>query len=130
MSRLVLYSPLAVDLQNPCWIFEGAQLGAGSRLRVDVATVPFNFQIGELKDKISFPKPSTPEGELLVMLDHCEGEVIARLPLAPVAAAHRSGPTRLPAVALPATGRHDLCLRFAQPRLEPVYIPDLVEVLP
>ena len=119
-------TPLAVDLQNPCWIFEGAELGGEHLLQVEVATVPFNFQIGELKDKIVFPKPRTPEGELVVTRDSCEGEEIARIPLATVAG--RRGTNPLLSAALPGEGRHDLCLRFAQPRLEPVYIPDRVEV--
>src|SRR5687768_18610659 len=58
------------------------------------------FRSGEAKSKIRFPKPETPAGELLVMLDRCDGEVIARLPLAP--AARSEVVTVLPEQKLPA----------------------------
>jgi hexosaminidase len=117
-----------IDIQNPCWIFEGAELGADTRLQATVGSVPFNFQIGDLKDKIAFAKPRSAQGELLVLLDKCDGPELARLPLAPAAA--NPGVTKLPAAALaPAAGRHDLCLRFAQPALEPMWALDSVQLL-
>jgi hexosaminidase len=88
-----------------------------------VGQIPFNFQIGAAKDKIVFAAPQTPEGELEVHLDTCDGEVLARLPLAPAAA--ETATTTLPVARLaPRSGRHDLCLRFAQPTLEPVWTLD------
>jgi hexosaminidase len=117
----------ALDIQNPCWIFPQADLDAAGGVVASVGSVPFNFQIGDLVDKIVFPTPRTPEGELLVLLDSCDGEELARLPLAP--AAKNPGLTRLPAMALkPAQGRHDVCLRFAQPALQPMYALDWVKL--
>ena len=84
--------------------------------------------IGDLVDKITFAKPRTPAGELLVLLDKCDGAELARLPLAP--AVSNSGVTQLPAEVLKgATGRHDLCLRFAQPSLQPMWALDSVQLL-
>jgi hexosaminidase len=112
-----------LDVQNPCWIYPQAPLDRARGLVAAVGQVPFNFQIGEAVKKIRFPQPSTPEGELEVRLDTCEGELLARLPLAP--AAGNSAVTVLPSAAIsPRSGKHDLCLRFAQPALEPMWAVD------
>ena len=111
-----LREPRAVflmDIQNPCWIFPQANLDEVASVTAGVGQVPFNFQIGELVKKIQFAKPMTPEGELEIHLDDCNGEVIARLPL--VTAITSNAVTTLPtAVVTARTGKHDLCLRFAQ----------------
>jgi len=117
-----------VDIQNPCWIYEGADLDAAAQVTAAVGNLPFNFQIGDLVDKIKFAQPQTAHGELLVLLDKCDGEELARLPLAPAVA--NSGVTQLPAAPLKQVGgRHDLCLRFAQPALRPLWALDSVQLL-
>jgi hexosaminidase len=63
-----------------------------------------------------------------VHLGNCEGELLARLPLAP--AVTSNAVTELPRAELtPRPGKHDLCLRFAQPRLDPVWVIDSVRLL-
>ena len=117
-----------IDIQNPCWIFPGADLDAPLEFSAAVGSVPFNFQIGDLVDKITFARPQTKDGELLVLLDQCEGEELARIPLA--SAASNSGVTTLPAAPLRRVGgKHDLCLRFAQPALQPVWALDWVQLI-
>jgi hexosaminidase len=89
--------------------------------------VPFNFQIGADRDRIHFAAPSTPEGELEMHLDRCDGELFARLPLKPAAGSFTV--TVLPEVAVsPRPGAHDLCLRFAQHGLDPLWVLDWVEL--
>jgi hexosaminidase len=62
-----------------------------------------------------------------VRIDSCDGELLARLPLAPAAA--NPAVTRLPPAPLAArAGRHDLCLRFAQPRLDPLWVIDSIRI--
>jgi hexosaminidase len=86
-----------------------------------VGQLPFNFQIGADAKKIRFAAPQTREGELEIRLDTCDGRLLARLPLAPAAASQAV--TVLPRAALErASGRHDVCLRFAQPALEPLWV--------
>ena len=117
-----------VDVQNPCWILPAARLDRVDGIEVAVGQVPFNFQIGDEVKKIKFPPASTPEGELEVRAGSCEGEVVARLPLAPAAISNEV--TVLPTAPLaPQRGRHDLCLRFAQPRLDPLWVIDRVRLL-
>jgi hexosaminidase len=118
----------AVDIQNPCWILPKVDLSRPRALRASVGQVPFNFQIGEDVRKIRFPAPVTAEGELEVHLDTCEGPLAARLPLAPAVAS--DAVTALPRAALAAApGTHDLCLRFAQHRLDPLWVIDSLEIL-
>jgi hexosaminidase len=116
-----------VDIQNPCWIYKDARLDAVTAIAASVGQVPFNFQIGEDVKKIRFPTPATPEGELEVRLGNCEGELLARLPLAP--AARSNGVTALPRVPVsPRPGRHDLCLRFAQRGVDPMWVIDSISL--
>src|SRR5687768_309284 len=116
-----------VDVQNPCWIVAGRRLDRVDGIEVSVGQVPFNFQIGEDVRKIRFPQPTTPEGELEVRLGSCKGEVVARLPLAP-AAISQEVTALAPAPLTPRRGRHDLCLRFAQPRLDPLWVIDSIRL--
>ncbi|MEP7154851.1 MAG: family 20 glycosylhydrolase [Betaproteobacteria bacterium] len=125
-----------MDINNPCWIFPQASLDDIGSVVAAVGQVPFNFQIGEDVRKIRFATPTTPEGELEVHLGTCDGEIIARLPLAP--AVSSNGVTQLPAATIaPRTGKHDLCLRFAQkfeqrypqPVVDPVWALDWVNLM-
>jgi hexosaminidase len=115
------------DVMNPCWIFPSADLSEAPHLQVAVGQVPFNFQIGKDRDAIRFPVPQTSAGELEVHLDDCDGPRIALLPLAP--AVDNNAVTQLPPVRLPpAGGRHDLCFRFAQRKLDPLWALDWVQL--
>ena len=119
-------APLAVDIMNPCWIDRGVDLSGGPRITVAVAPLPFNYEIGADAARIRVGDARTPEGELEIHVDGCDTPARALLPLAPAAGA--KGMTTLPAQRLPPIpGRHDLCLRFARPRLDPLWAIDWVE---
>lgn len=117
---------LLMDILNPCWIYQSADLGRGVRFEAAVGQVPFNFQIGADRDRIRLATPRTPEGELEVYVGVCEGQPALIIPLAEAAA--NDGITtltgRLPARA----GRHDLCLRFTQRALDPMWGVDWVRL--
>src|SRR5262245_40671748 len=116
-----------VDIMNPCWIYPAADLGHGATLVADVGQVPFNFQIGKDREKIVLHPPATPDGELEVRVDGCEGERIAVLPLSPAVA--NPAVTRLPPVTLaPRAGRHDLCFTFTSRSLEPTWTIDSLDL--
>jgi hexosaminidase len=57
-----------------------------------------------------------------VRLDGCEGPLAASLPLA--SAAGDDAVTVLPRATLAGEGVHDLCLRFAQRSLDPLWVID------
>jgi hexosaminidase len=116
-----------IDIMNPCWILPAADLSHAPALQAAVGQVPFNYQLGKDKDAIQLAAPQTPAGELEVHVDSCAGERIAVLSLAP--AVGNDAVTKLPAVRLPRTaGRHDLCLRFTQRALDPLWALDWVQL--
>ena len=120
---------LAVDIMNPCWIYRDVDLTRGARLTAAVGQLPFNFEIGADAQKIRVGDARTAQGELEVRVDGCEGEPVVRQALKPMAASALV--TTLPQAALPArAGRHDVCLRFARPRLDPMWALDWVEIVP
>jgi hexosaminidase len=130
-----LHGPRAVfdvDIQKPCWIFPDADLDGVGSVVAAVGQVPFNFQIGEALGKVRFAAPVTPAGELEVHQDTCEGELLARLPLAPATVS--DAVTVLPPAATRAlSGRHDLCLQFAQkfapPASDPIWVLDWIQLV-
>ena len=119
--------PLAIDIMNPCWIDRAVDLSSGPRIVAAVAPLPFNYKVGADTAKIRVGDARTPAGELEVHIDSCEEAAIATLPLA--VAVGNAGVTTLAAQRLPAVpGRHDVCLRFARPRLDPQWALDWVEI--
>ena len=119
-------APLAVDIMNPCWIYRGADLSRGARISAAVVPLPFNYELGPDAAHIRVGDARTAAGELEVHIDGCDTPPAALLPLAP--AVMRDG-GELAAQALPAgAGRHDVCLRFARPRLDPVWALDWAQI--
>ena len=119
----------ALDIMNPCWIYKDADLSRGVRLTAAVGQLPFNFEIGADAQKIRVGDARTPEGELQVRIDGCDGSPVATQALSPMPAGMLV--SALPEINLPArAGRHDVCLRFARPRLDPMWALDWVEIRP
>jgi N-acetyl-beta-hexosaminidase len=117
-----------VTITDPCWVFKGAEIADGARLRATVGQIPFNFQIGKDAQRIVLPKPATREGELEVYADKCEGKPLAVLSLAP--AAKNFATTTLPDTPLAGVmGQRDLCLRFTRAKLDPMWVIDRVELV-
>ncbi|HJV43481.1 beta-N-acetylhexosaminidase [Caulobacter sp.] len=112
-----------VDILNPCWIWEGADLSKGAILRVRASQIPFNFQVGKDRDQIPLRAPETPGGELEVRAG-CAGERLAAIPLGD--AAKNPGLStitgRLPA----RPGKVDLCLTFTARSVDPFWAIDRV----
>ena len=117
-----------IDIMNPCWIYQGADLSDGAVFEASVGQVPFNFQIGADIEKIRLRPPHSAAGELEVRLDGCDGAPVLSLSLAEAAA--RDDATVLRG-ALPATaGVHDLCLIFTQASPDPMWGVDWVRLAP
>jgi hexosaminidase len=117
-----------VDILDPCWIYEGADLTRVAAISASVGQLPFNFQVGEGANKIPLYPPQTAAGELEIRLDSCEGERIGVLPLSP--AVSRNGVTTLPAAKISSrAGTHDLCLRFTRRGIDPIWAIDFVQLV-
>jgi hexosaminidase len=113
---------------NPCWIYQGADLSHITAVVAAVGQVPFNFQLGADLKSIKLLPPQTSSGELEVHLGDCDGELIASLSLQ--SALSNNAVTELPAAAIGHhVGQHDLCFRFAQRSLDPLWVIDQVRLL-
>jgi hexosaminidase len=120
-------APLAVDIMNPCWIYRDVDLTHGPRISAAVSAMPFNYELPGDIGKIRIGDNTTPIGELEVHVDGCDGAVLAALPLP--AAASAAGLAQLAGKNLPSlAGRHDVCLRFARPSVNPFWALDWVEI--
>ena len=120
-------APLAVDIMNPCWIYRGVDLSAGPRISAAVSALPFNYELAGDAAKLRVGDNRTPRGELEVRLDACDGAVLEALPLPAAASAEaivELAQKKLPSLA----GRHDVCLRFARPGVDPLWALDWVEI--
>jgi hexosaminidase len=116
-----------VDIINPCWVWPEADLTRTTTLRAAVGQLPFNFQIGADADAIRRGDARTAAGELEIRIDGCDGEPAVIVPLETAAAA--ADITMLPPARLPASaGRHDLCLRFARPAIDPIWALQWIEL--
>jgi len=118
---------MVVDILNPCWIWEGADLSKGAAISVRASQIPFNFQVGKDRDNIPLRPPATPGGELEVRAG-CAGERLAAVPLGD--AAKNPGLStitgRLPA----RPGKVDLCLSFTAKSVDPFWAIDRVTLTP
>jgi hexosaminidase len=113
---------------NPCWIYRDVELNHARSITAAVAPLPFNYEIGADAGKIRVGDSRTADGELEVHVDGCETPAVATMALHD-AAAHGGVTEEVPPVILPRrSGRHDLCMRFARPRLDPQWALDWVEI--
>jgi hexosaminidase len=115
-----------VDITRPCWIWRAAPAQRAASIAITVGQVPFNFQIGADREKISFGPPTTPAGEFEVRRGSCDGPVVATLPLAP--AVPNPGVTRLTAPLAPMTAG-DLCFTYTARGPDPLWAIDSVELI-
>ena len=115
-----------MDIMNPCWTYQQADLTRGVVFEAAVGQVPFNFQIGADRAKVVVHPAATPAGELEVRIDGCEG--VADL-IIPLTEAIRSDGVTVISGDLPAVpGRHDLCLRFTRNGVDPLWGVDWVRL--
>ena len=116
-----------VDIMSPCWIYPAADLSTDKSLIAAVGQVPFNFQLGADIHGIQLNPPRTPSGELEVRVDGCASEPVAIMSLQPALA--NNAVTVLPAAKIGRReGRHDLCLKFTQRSLDPMWVIDRVRL--
>lgn len=117
-----------MDLFQPCWQYEGADLSTGGQLQISVGQVPFNWQILHDIEHVKVRPNATPAGELEIRVDTCEGAPALVIPLADAA---RNNATTVINAELPAqAGRHNLCFVFTQPDIDPTWAIDWVQVAP
>lgn len=111
------------DVMHTCWIWPKAPLDGVRSISAAVGSVPFNYQLGADIASVTFRKPETPEGELEVRQDSCDGPRIASIPLSP--ATRSAGVTTLSgSLTAVVQGTHDLCMTFTQKAPDPLWLLD------
>ena len=104
---------------DPCWIYEKADLTGISQIQAEAGLLPYNRPISSAAQKVGLRPPATPNGELEVHLDSCDGAKIAVLAM-PKPAPDTALTTARGSLA-PETGVHDLCLLFTRARPDPYW---------
>lgn len=108
-----------IDLYRACRLYPAARMDGVTSIQVAAARVPRNFGLAHDQVKVMQWPRQSPNGELEIRLDRCDGPVLARLPLP---AGHDPGVRMNLRGRLPATrGIHDLCMRFTAPIDGPLY---------
>jgi hexosaminidase len=111
---------MLANYQNPCWIYTDAELTGIKRISAQVDPLPFVFHDPRSKP----PQNPSLNGELQVRMDTCGGPVVATLPLKP--AVGQRNVTWLHASLPPLQGVHDLCLKFATPQVDPLWVINVI----
>jgi hexosaminidase len=110
--------PFLADIMDTCWVWPAAYLDGVTTISAGVATLPFNFQLGDELKTVTLRPPATPAGELVVRLDSCTGPVVVTLPLAGV----RAGAVTPLTAPLSLVGVHDLCLATTGRSPDPLHV--------
>ena len=118
-----------VAIFEPCWQWKRAPLDGIGAVRVRAGRLPYLIQLGAEDAKRRFLPAETAQGELDIRIDGCEGPRIATAPLP--AAPEQDGFTTLHAsLPTPASGTHDLCIRFTGDTRPDMWVLDRVTLLP
>lgn len=119
---------LMIDIMKPCWVYENPALEGVTDIEVDIANLPYNFQIGDLINDVQLLPPQTEDGELVVFEGSCtSGREIVRFPLA--AAARNHGVTTLRAPLGVDAYTSNLCFQVAADHYEPLWAIDRVQLI-
>jgi hexosaminidase len=124
-------APLAIDIMNPCWIYPAVDLSHTVTVAASVASLPFNYEIGRDAAAIKIGDARSEVGEMELHADSCDAPVLATLPLpvGPIGSVTELSSIRLNPDAHPGVaGRHDVCVRFARPNLDPMWALDWIEI--
>ena len=98
-----------VDIFNPCWFWQGADLAGVKAIKVRAGRIPYNFQLAHDEPSRKFVPARTPHGEL-ELLATCEGQPLASVPLP--AQPDADGFVELQATLPADASGADLCIRF------------------
>ncbi len=121
-----------LDIMNPCYRLRDVDLSQPLAVSASVGQLPFNFEIGELVDRIELGPPDVGAGTLTIHLNDCTGPELAAVPLAPATLSHATtvlpaAPLRVPADAAAVA---DLCITFIRPSIEPLWALDWLQLVP
>ncbi|WP_421569224.1 family 20 glycosylhydrolase [Stenotrophomonas sp. PD6] len=118
-----------VNIFNPCWLWQGANVDGIATLRVRAGQIPYYFQLAHDEPQRRFVKARSAHGEMDILNAQCDGKPLATVPLPANPGA--DGFITLEA-ALPRTlkGTQDLCVRFTGDTRPTMWVLDTLELVP
>jgi hexosaminidase len=121
---------VVVDIFDPCWSWPKANLEGIDHIEIEAALLPYNFQLYKDAKNIVTRKPATfPLGELQLHVDRCDGAATKTVSLAPLLMRSAGGHS----LSIPVAdigGTHDLCLRFATGKHDPMWVVRSAQLVP
>ena len=118
-----------VNIFEPCWQWKSAPLAGIAAVRVRAGRLPYLIQLGAEDSKRRFLPAETAHGELDIRMDGCEGPRLATAAL-PAAPGDDGFITLQASLPTPATGLHDLCIRFSGDTRPAMWVLDRITLLP
>ena len=115
-----------VNIFNPCWLWQDADLSGVSAVKLRAGRIPYNFQLAHDEPSRTFTPARTAHGELEILGNQCQGEPLASLPLP--ATTDADGFIELEAPLAPAAARGDLCFRFTGDTRPQMWVLDWVKL--
>ncbi|SBV36810.1 Beta-N-acetylhexosaminidase [uncultured Stenotrophomonas sp.] len=115
-----------VNIFNPCWLWQDADLGGVTGVKLRAGRIPYNFQLAHDEPNRRFVPARSAHGELEILGDQCQGEPLVSLPLP--AAPDADGFIELEAPLAPAAARGDLCIRFSGDTRPDMWVLDWVRL--
>ncbi len=116
-----------VDIFNPCWRWDGADLDGIASIRVRAGRIPYFFQLAHDEPHRKFKPAKSAHGELEVRAG-CDGETLASLPLP--AQPNADGFLTLDAKLMGTGGKRDLCFYFTGDTRPTMWAIDRVTLMP
>ncbi len=118
-----------VDIFDPCWSWPQANLDGIDHIEIDAASMPYNFQLWKDAKNIVERKPATyPIGELQLLVGRCDSAPARTISIAPLLTRSLDHKLSIPVADI--GGTHDICLRFATGRHDPMWVIRSVQLVP
>ncbi len=118
-----------VNIFNPCWFWQNANVDGIGKLRVRAGNIPYYFQLAHDEPQRRFEKARSAHGEMDILSGQCDGKPLATVPLP--AKPDADGFITLEA-ALPRSlkGTQNLCVRFTGDTRPTMWVLDELTLLP
>jgi hypothetical protein len=115
-----------VDIFNPCWLWQQADLSNIAGIEVHAGRIPYLFQLAHDESHRKFQPAKTAHGELVIRAG-CDGEELANVPLP--AQPDADGFITLQALIPPQSQPADLCIYFTGDTRPTMWVLDKVKLL-
>lgn len=118
-----------VNIFNPCWLWEKADLDGIASVRVRAGQIPYYFQLAHDEPQRRFVKARSAHGEMDILNAQCDGAPLASVPLpaTPGADGFISLEAKLPRSL---KDRQDLCVRFTGDTRPTMWVLDELTLVP